>query len=436
RQFNHDFYSSLFVDGPRVIIADTDGLHRIIGGHELAPYGRDFDANCRYWAHVAFVHGGQFNTKETLHYYENPDEVDCIYVSLGDAQFCYYKYGQRILQPLSCANCDDFIWESIDYGYGNRFTGFDTGVAAAMNDLPLTRRPFTRMAGYGPVPVRIGADMTLYVTQGNVYGNPTGAEIATHLAYVIQPMDGYTAEIPWQNLVYIDTIPATGGNLLAYSLPVTEEWRPYCPMLFSLITTAPPGHFSDPWPFLVCHEDDIVPETTSFTGGQSADTNTSHWSGPLTVPVSLRQRWNHAIRQDAVRKQEKTKATEVVQPQICMAGWNYSTLVNSFTTGLLQIAVVVYAPKSSKDSQGIDTTPELSLRLMDSTGNSPWIRISNIENWSISTEPDGTYYSTCLYYDLHEEDPMKYFQSGVYLINIKAHVAGVESGVWPYLDIE
>ncbi|HPQ42054.1 MAG TPA: hypothetical protein PLV45_16920, partial [bacterium] len=155
-QFHADFYGSFAHENPKAILADTDGLHRILGGHHLAPYGRDFDENCRYWAHIAFVHGGHFNTKETLHYLENADEVDCETVLPEDAQCCYYKYGEKLVQPLSCSHCDDFFWEMAGLGEGNRFTGFDTGVAAAMNDLPLARRSFIRMAGYGPVPARPG----------------------------------------------------------------------------------------------------------------------------------------------------------------------------------------------------------------------------------------------------------------------------------------
>ncbi len=114
-----------------------------------------------------------------------------------------------------------------------------------------------------------------------------------------------------------------------------------------------------------------------------------------------------------------------------MAGWNYSTLMDSFSTGLLQIAVVVYVP-------GTPSTPELFIRLADGkngTGTGEWSGLGQVENWTATTEEDGTFYSTILLYDLHADDPSGYFPAGAYLLEIKAEVGGVASDVWPYLMI-
>lgn len=445
-QFNSDFYLPYIPGEPLTILADTDGLHRMIGGHELAPYGRDFDLNCRYWTHIAFAHGGVFNTKETLHFHENPDELDCLYVDPDDAQYCNYRYGQRLMQPVSCGNCDDFVWEHEDFGDGNRFCGFDTGVAAAMNDLPLTRRPFVRIAGYGPVPTEPGGEMTLYVTNGNVYGNATGDAIATHLAYVMPGQTGYSPEIPWLNMVYVDTLPGSGGNILEYSIPVTEEWVSYEPFLFSLIGSTVDGTVSDPWPFLISHRDTVVPSTRGKEKARDRIVSDKKCIGktvidtvgrsdrvrsvPLSLPGGVKGRWTQELKEYRVQQVEKGRPISN-QPRVCAAGWNYSTLMDSFSTGLMQIAVVVYVP-------GPPSPPELFLRLADGNdgaGSGEWTGLGAIEHWTVTTEEDGTYYSTILFYDLHADDPSRYFPAGAYLLELKAEVGGVVSGVWPYFEL-
>ncbi len=427
-----DFYQQYLPDSaapgvPKIRLADTDNLHRHLAGNQLTPYGRDFDRNCARWAHVAFVHGAHFNTKESAHYFEDPNETDCVAIDPGDALPCSLWFESPDLQPGFCSNCDDFWWEIPQDGTGNRFAGFDIGLADQLDAIPSIHRPYVRMAGFGPSPPHIGDELRIDLLLGNVYGHATGSELYAYAGlWWNLPQSGHIDHIPWDCFVPIGSIfSERDANRHTARLRTTSDWPVDTPLCFAFAGFDSGGNLSDPWPFLVSHPDTIFMD--SGTASKSAARErvprpAIRYAGPCAIPRTLLDSWSGTPR-----------LNRSPDPVICLAGWNYSNLQDSQATGLFQCAIIIYLPQET-DCADPHLLDEISIRFRSSDADSPWTNLyAPGQPIDCVPQTEGLYVGIQFTADIHSPDAA--LEAGAYCLEMKVISRGLSSAVWPYLTI-
>lgn len=427
-----DFYQFFSPPGdpagmPKIRMADTDNLHRLFTGNVLTPFGRDFDQNCMRWAHVALVHGAQFNTKESIHFFENPEEQDCIRIPSGSGGLCSRWLDEPDQQPEYCANCDDFWWETPQSDTEDAFAGFDVGLASQIASIPSAKRPFVRMAGFGPNPPQTGDTLTIDVILGSIYGNPTGPDLYAYAGlWWDTPQNAYYNDLPWDYFIPIGSIFTDRvANSHSAQLSVTSDWPLNTPILFAFAGYDSGGNVSDPWPFLVSH-----PDTVFFSG--SSDAESTRLAG--TPHPAIRHAGGYPIPHHLIESWAIVPAPQrSLDPVICMAGWNYSNLQDSEATGLFQFSIILYLPGET-DCNAAGILDAISIRLSCETPDDGWVNLYTPgQKLNCEFQAQGILIGAAFTADIHSPDTG--LAAGAYLLEAKVVSRGVSSTIWPYLTI-